>query len=155
MNPEDRLLETITALGARIDALEAERAASGLMHRYAAALDEPDPDELARLFTADGTLDTTRASYRGHDEIAGFFRAARAADDSDKRHFLCQPDVRSTGDGRVALDCYFSYIARGTDSALGWGTYGAVCRVESGVAAFDSLRIAVHHGTDLGRGWRR
>ncbi len=63
--------------------------------------------------------------------------------------------MRSTGHGRVALDCYFSYIARGTDSALGWGTYAAVCRVEPGVAAFDSLRIAVHHGTDLGRGWRR
>jgi len=155
VNPEDRLLETINALGARIDALEAERAATGLMHRYAAALDEPDPDELARLFTADGTLETTRGSYRGHDEIAGFFRSARAADDSDKRHFLCQPEVRSIGAGRVALDCYFSYIARGAASMLGWGTYTAVCDVDSGVAAFDSLRIAVHLGTDLSRGWRR
>ncbi|MDV2478387.1 nuclear transport factor 2 family protein [Rhodococcus zopfii] len=155
MNPEDRLLYRITALAARIEVLESERAACGLMHRYAAALDEPDPDMLARLFTAEGTLRTSRGTFRGHDEIAGFFRSARAADDSDKRHFVCQPDVRSIDARRVALDCYFSYIARGSDSMLGWGTYAAVCRVESGIAVFDSLNIAVHLGTDLTRGWHR
>lgn len=156
MNPDDRYRSQIASLTARLDTLEAERAACTLMHTYAATLDRPDPDELAALFTTDGILVTSRSTHRGHDDIAGFFRAARATDDSEKRHFLCQPAVHTTEPGLVALDCYFTYTARGAErSMLGWGTYSAQCRIESGRAYFTSLIIDVHLGTDLGTGWPR
>ncbi|MFF0815197.1 nuclear transport factor 2 family protein [Rhodococcus sp. NPDC003318] len=146
----------LATLTARVAALEAERAAGNLAHRYAAALDRPDPEVLARLFVADGVLDTSRGTYRGRDEIAAFFRRAAALDDSEKRHFVCAPEVRASSAEIAELDCYFGFTGRGENrSMLGWGTYSAACRVESGTASFERLTIRVHVGTDLEAGWPR
>nr|WP_277351993.1 nuclear transport factor 2 family protein [Rhodococcus sp. HNM0563] len=147
---------TIEQLAGRVAALESERAAAGLMHRYAAQLDAPAPEKLALLFADDGALVTRLGTFRGHDEIGGFFRTAGGTDPSEKRHFVCQPEVRSISTGLVQLDCYFGYTARAAHgSGLGWGTYSAVIRTEVGDARFESLAIDVHVGTDLARGWPR
>lgn len=152
----DPLHAQIDDLMSRVITLESERAASGLMHRYAALLDHPMPESLASLFAADGTLVTGRGTYLGHDEIAGFFRSARSTDDSDKRHFICLPDLRAHAPDRVHLECYFGYTARAREgSGIGWGTYTADILTSSGEALFESLTIDLHVGTDLARGWAR
>lgn len=144
----------IHALAARVAALEAERAASGLMHRYAALLDAPVPESLASLFISDGELRTSRGAYRGHDEITGFFRNARSIDPSEKRHFVCQPRVTTDESGLVLLECYFGYTARADrSSGIGWGTYTAEIRATNADALFESLTIDLHMGTDLEQGW--
>lgn len=144
----------ISDLAARVATLEAERAASGLMHRYAALLDTPEPEALAALFLPDGYLRTRRGTYRGHDEIAGFFRNARSIDPSEKRHFVCQPRVTTDETGLVHLECYFGYTARAErSSGIGWGTYTADIRAANAGALFESLTIDLHVGTDLEQGW--
>ncbi|MEE2056964.1 nuclear transport factor 2 family protein [Rhodococcus artemisiae] len=156
MSAESRLQTLLDDLVSRVTTLESERAASGLMHRYAALLDNPAPESLASLFTDDGVLATGRGTHSGRDEIAGFFRSARAADDSDKRHFICQPELRAYTPDRVRLQCYFGYTARAGDgSGIGWGTYTAEVCTDSGEALFESLTIDLHVGTDLERGWGR
>lgn len=154
MSTESRLQATVEHLIDRVTTLESERTAAGLMHRYAALLDAPVPENLALLFTDDGALVTRRGTFRGRDEVAAFFREARGTDSSEKRHFVCQPDIRSTATNLVQLDCYFGYTARATrESGLGWGTYSAVIRTDAGDALFESLAIDVHVGTDLSNGW--
>ncbi|MGX6509231.1 nuclear transport factor 2 family protein [Rhodococcus sp. SJ-2] len=156
MSTELRLQALLDDLVSRVTTLESERAASGLMHRYAALLDNPVPDSLASLFTDDGVLTTGRGIHTGRDEIAGFFRSARSTDDSEKRHFICQPEIRAHTHDRVHLQCYFGYTARARGgSGIGWGTYTADIRASSGEARFESLTIDLHVGTDLERGWDR
>lgn len=151
---DDDTRAALAALTGRVARLEAERAAGNLMHRYAAALDRPVPETLAELFVEDGVLDTTRGIHRGRREIAEFFRNAAALDDSEKRHFVCLPQIHTSSTEIAELDCYFGYTARGEGrSMLGWGTYSATCRVDSGTAAFTRLAIRVHVGTDLEAGW--
>ncbi|MGW5075904.1 nuclear transport factor 2 family protein [Rhodococcus sp. NPDC004095] len=152
MTPDEMTI-ALTALTERVAGLEAERAALSLMHRYAAALDDPDPAALSRLFTPDGTLATPRAEHRGRAAIVDFFTQARQRDASTKRHFVCQPEVTTTGPDRAALQCYFLYTAlpgaSEPPSVLGWGAYRAECRIDSGTALFESLRIAVHATSEL------
>ncbi|MFD6858752.1 nuclear transport factor 2 family protein [Rhodococcus sp. NPDC060090] len=156
MSTDPRLQALLDDLISRVTTLESERTASGLMHRYAALLDRPSPESLASLFTGDGALVTGRGTHRGRGEIAEFFRSARAGDDSDKRHFICQPELRAHTPERVRLECYFGYTARAREgSGIGWGTYTADILTSSGEALFETLTIDVHIGTDLARGWAR
>ncbi|MGN0125459.1 MAG: nuclear transport factor 2 family protein [Rhodococcus sp. (in: high G+C Gram-positive bacteria)] len=151
---ETELHSLIHDLATRVATLEAEREASGLMHRYAALLDAPVPESLASLFASGGELRTSRGTYRGRDEITGFFRNARSIDPSEKRHFICQPRVTTGESGLVVLECYFGYTSR-TDrsSGIGWGTYAAEIRATNADALFESLTIDLHMGTDLEQGW--
>jgi hypothetical protein len=146
----DDVLAALNVLTERVAVLEAHRAAGDLMHRYAGALDDPDPERLSLLFTRTGILRTPSAEYRGRSAIGGFFAAARERDTSDKRHFVCQPEIEAHESGIVSLRCYFLYTALGSGrSALGWGTYAAECLTDSGTAQFESLTIAVHGDADL------
>lgn len=137
----------LAALTDRVLRLEAHRAAGDLMHRYAAALDDPDPRTLSMLFTPDGVLRTPRGEHRGRGAVAEFFTSARRQDPSDKRHFVCQPRIETPQTGVVALTSYFLYTSTTPQgSALGWGLYEAECRTGTGPAEFVSLTITPHTG---------
>ncbi|MCJ0905419.1 nuclear transport factor 2 family protein [Rhodococcus sp. ARC_M6] len=141
---------------ARLRRLEDCTAATGLLHRYAAALDNPVPELVAGLFTADGILSTGRGEYKGHDAIADFYRTVPSFDPSEKRHFIALPNVASAGDGVVEIEAYFTYIGRDDDaSRLGWGLYRDTVLVNEGQALFSSMVIEMHFNGNLNQGWPR
>ena len=141
---------------ARLRRLEDCSSATGLLHRYAAALDHPVPELVAGLFTADGTLSTGRGEHKGRGAIADFYRTVPSFDPSEKRHFIALPNVAWAGVGVVEIEAYFTYIGRDDDaSRLGWGLYRDTVQVNEGQALFSSMVIEMHFNGDLNHGWPR
>lgn len=153
---ENDMVARLNDVEARLRRLEDCAAATGLMHRYAAALDNPVPEFVAGLFTADGVLRTGRGEHKGRGAIADFYRSVPTFDPTEKRHFIALPKVTWIGEGVVEIEAYFTYIGRGDDaSTLGWGLYRDTIVVDAGAALFGSKEIDVHFGGDLNQGWPR
>lgn len=152
---DDALMIRLAEIEERTQRLEDKEQARNLLHTYAAVLDDPEPDAIAALFEADATLRTTTGVHRGRPAIAEFFRAARSADDSEKRHFVTSPDVEWISPGCVKISSYFIYTARSNrDAVLGWGTYEDLVSVSAVGAKFTSKFIDVQFRGEIGTGWQ-
>lgn len=146
--------DRLTAVLARLQALEDAEASRNHLHAYAAALDAPTPEAVADLFTPDGVLHVGGESFRGRDAVVEFYRSRIAADPSEKRHFITSPRVRTLAPGLLEVASYFLWTARADRrSVLGWGTYLDEVRVVDGVALFAAKTITPHVMTDLAAGW--
>ncbi|HEY8534248.1 MAG TPA: nuclear transport factor 2 family protein [Micromonospora sp.] len=130
------------------------RRATGILHAFAASLDEPDVDTVLKLFREDAVLETPRFTARGHAEIGAFFQRAWAADPSTKRHFVMSPRVTWLEPGRVRLETYFLFVGRLPGSSIiGWGTYDDIVDVSGQEPLFAYIRMESHLRTDLQSGW--
>jgi uncharacterized protein (TIGR02246 family) len=137
----------------RVARLEEAELARNLLHAYAEALDDPVPEDVARLFAHDGVLSVPAGDFTGRDEITGFYRD-RLAGASEKRHFIMNVRTRMLGPGLVEVASYFVFTAREADaSGIGWGTYLDVVEVAEGSARFARKTITPHLATDLDAGW--
>ncbi|GAA4142129.1 nuclear transport factor 2 family protein [Actinomadura keratinilytica] len=145
----------------RVRRLEESETARNHLHRYAEALDDPDPEAVAALFTEDGALHTRLAgrpgrTMTGRAAIAAFYRDRIAADPSPKRHFIVGPRTTWVAPGEVEIASYFLFTARAdVSSVIGWGTYRDRLRVDGGTALFADKTIDLQVSTDLEKGWAR
>ena len=134
----------------RLDRLETIEAARELLARYADACDAQDLEGVVSLFAPDCALDVPDQTYRGTDEVRGFYRQAWEADPSQKSHFITNVKTRWLGSGRVAVDCYFLYTAAGdATSVLGWGEYTDVVSTATGLACFERKAITIRRAWEV------
>lgn len=138
----------------RVQRLEDCQGATGLLHTFAAALDEPVLDDVVSLFLPDAVLQTVRGEHVGHAAIKAFFADAWQRDASAKRHFVMAPRVTWLRPGRVRVETYFTFIGRlPQESILGWGTYDDEIDTTGPEPRFARLRMESHLRTELAQGW--
>src|SRR5690349_18731986 len=86
-----------------------------LLHTYAFLVDTHTYEDLAQLFTDEGTItDSNVGSFTGSADIVRFFREASQTPLPDgwpqprlMRHHLTSNRVRLSGDGAATCDAYF------------------------------------------------
>lgn len=145
----------VHALIQRLERLETAELARAASWRYATAVDTPDLDLLATVFTEDAVLVTSKGPRTGRDEVVAYYAAALAAPVA-RKHFLVNQTVTVTGPGRALMESYFMYTYAGDDtSILGWGTYTDRVRVIDGVGYIEEKRISVDVHADTRVGWSR
>jgi SnoaL-like domain len=110
---EQELTETLAAMSARIDALEAEREIMQLLHSYGPALDYGDEAGWAECFTADGRWETggpgassARKDLRGTAELVAFAEKHTRAPGAYHKHCTIDPLITVEGD-RATSVAYF------------------------------------------------
>jgi hypothetical protein len=110
-----------------------------LLHTYAFLVDTHKYDEVARLFTEEGTItDANVGTFTGPDEIVRFFIEATQTPLPDgwpqprlMRHHLTSCRVRLNSEHAATCDAYF--VAMTDTRADHWGRYrDTVARTESG-----------------------
>lgn len=145
--------EDVSALLARIERLETAEAARAASWRYARAVDGPDFDLLAGVFSEDAVLVTRKGPRQGRDAVVDYYRTA-LADPIGRKHFLVNQEVTWLEPGRALLESYFLYTYAGDDtSILGWGSYADRVRVIDGVGYIEEKRISIDVHADTRSGW--
>ena len=148
-------LTDVHALVARLERLETAELARAASWRYATAVDTPDLDLLATVFTEDAVLITSKGPRTGRDEVVAYYASALAAPVA-RKHFLVNQTVTPLGPGQALMESYFMYTYAGDDtSILGWGTYTDRVRVIDGVGYIEEKRISVDVHADTRVGWAR
>ena len=100
-----------------------------LLHAYAFLVDTHKYDDLAGLFSEDGSItDSNVGTFTGSADIVRFFTKATQTPLPDgwpqprlMRHHLTSRRVRLTGDGAATCDAYF--VAMTDTRADHWGRY--------------------------------
>ena len=151
--PAQHLPGSIARAAERLERLETVERAREASWRYAIAVDTPDLDLLAQVFTEDAVLTTRKGPRQGRDEIVAYYAPRwptrwRASTSWSTR--------RSPGSSRAVADMesYFLYTYAGEDtSVLGWGTYHDRVRVIDGVGYIAQKRISIDVHADTRSGW--
>lgn len=144
----------MTSIEERLRRLEDAETARNHVYAYASTLDGPTPEAVADLFAEDAVLHVPAGTFTGRAQIADFFRNRLAAQGSDRRHFVSNPQVRHLAPGLVQVDAYFAFTRRDAGrSSLGWGRYLDTIRIVDGAALFTEKTITPHVFTDLASGW--
>lgn len=153
--PAQHLPGSVATVAARVEQFETAELARAASWRYATAVDTPDLDLLATVFTEDAVLVTSKGPRTGRDEVVAYYAAALSAPVA-RKHFLVNQAVTVTGPGRALMESYFMYTYAGDDtSILGWGTYTDRIRVIDGVGYIEEKRISVDVHADTRVGWSR
>ena len=151
--PAQHLPGSVATVAARLERLETAELARAASWRYATAVDTPDLELLATVFTEDAVLTTSKGSRQGRDEVVAYYATALSAP-VDRKHFLVNQTVTPLGPGRALMESYFMYTYAGDDtSILGWGTYVDRVRVIDGVGYIEEKRISVDIHADTRSGW--
>lgn len=151
--PAQHLPGSHARAASRLQELETAELAREVTWRYATAVDGPDYDLLAGVFTDDAVLVTRRGPQEGRDAIIDYYRAAMA-DPVARKHFMVNQKVTSTGPGKALVESYFLYTYAGDDtSILGWGNYVDRVRVIDGVGYIEEKRISIDTHADVREGW--
>lgn len=138
---------------ARLERLETAELAREATWRYATAVDGPDLELLAGVFTDDAVLVTSKGPREGRDAVVDYYRTALATP-VQRRHFLVNQNVTSTGPGTAVVESYFLYTYAGdATSILGWGRYTDRVRVINGVGYIEHKQISVAVHADVREGW--
>ncbi|BCB83859.1 nuclear transport factor 2 family protein [Phytohabitans suffuscus] len=148
-------MDDVNALAARLRRMERMERARGLLHEYAAAVDERSVEAVVALFHPEAVLRNPRGLFTGTAEIAGAYRTAWDLDPSHKRHFIATPRLAVGPDEVIGAAAHFHFIGRGPDlSVIGWGAYDTRIDVtDDDRAGFRSMTITVHLSTDITAGW--
>jgi hypothetical protein len=121
---------------------------------YARACDAQDLVGLQRLFAKECELEIPGRSWRGRDDVIGFFRDAWREDPSQKSHFVTNVECECVGPGLVAVAAYFLYTAAGDHSSvLGWGRYRDLVDTAGSQPLFRHKWMAVTRAVDVREGW--
>lgn len=151
--PAQHLPGSHASAAARLEELETAELAREATWRYATAVDGPDYDLLAGVFTDDAVLVTRKGPREGRDAIIEYYRTAMA-DPVARKHFMVNQKVTSTGPGTALVESYFLYTYAGDDTAiLGWGNYIDRVRVIDGVGYIEEKRISIDMHADVREGW--
>jgi uncharacterized protein (TIGR02246 family) len=153
--PAHHLPGSVATVAARVEQLETAELARAASWRYATAVDTPDLELLATVFTEDAVLITSKGPRQGRDEVVAYYATALATP-VGRKHFLVNQTVTPLGPGRALMVSYFLYTYAGDDtSILGWGTYIDRVRVIDGIGYIEEKRISVDVHADTRVGWMR
>jgi len=154
----DRTTEELTArlaqLEQRVAALESVESVRHTLSDYARALDERQPELLDRIFTDDCHLVTIPwgADSRGKVRMLRVFERYWARFANPRRYYANEA-ITVDGETATAFTYWFVTQDDGDRSAIGWGTYDWVFRLENGTWRISELVIRVLTMTTLDRGW--
>jgi len=153
--PAQHLPGSVATISTRLEQLENAELARAASWRYAEAVDTPDLELLAKVFTEDAVLTTSKGSRQGRDQVIAYYATA-LADPVQRKHFLVNQTVTPLGPDLVLLESYFMYTFAGNDtSMLGWGNYVDRVRIIDGVGYIEDKRITADVHADSRVGWAR
>ncbi|WP_345262483.1 nuclear transport factor 2 family protein [Nocardioides nanhaiensis] len=133
--------------------IEVERAATQLLHEYAARLDGVGGGSVGALFTEDGVLELPDGVHQGRAGIE-FVLAGAAAAAASTHHVVTNIRVVQVSGSRVWLVSSFLAILRRVGaSGVAWGHYHDVVELDADRPLFVRKRIEPLVRTDLVRGW--
>ena len=114
----DPTMETVLA---RLEHLEAERAIVDTMYAYGSSLDYGDRDRFLQCFTSDAEYVVDMRSdadagftFRGHEELDGYYTGHSHAPDAWHKHVTTNPSVTVDG-GRASAVSYFLRVDAGPE----------------------------------------
>jgi hypothetical protein len=144
----------LALLEKRVATLEAVEGVRHTLSEYARALDERRPDLLDRIFTDDCHLVTIPwgADSQGKARMLRVFDRYWARFSNPRRYYANEA-IRVDGETATAFMYWFVTQDDGDRSAIGWGTYDWVFRLEGGAWKISELVIRVLTMTTLDRGW--
>lgn len=151
--PAQHLPGSVARVAERLERLETAERAREASWRYAVAVDTPDLDLLAQVFTEDAVLTTRKGPRQGRDEIVAYYGTA-LADPLARKHFMVNQKVTWIETGVAEMESYFIYTYAGEDtSVLGWGSYNDRVRVIDGVGYIEQKQISIDVHADTRSGW--
>ena len=151
--PSQHLPGSMARLSSRLERLELTEAARLATWRYANAVDGPDFDLLAEVFTDDAVLASRSGDKRGRDAVLAYYRGALEAPIA-RKHLLANQEVEIVSPSEAIVRSYFAYTYAGdSTSILGWGSYSDRVRMEDGVARISEKRITIDASGDVLPGW--
>ena len=128
------------------DAVIAELAVHRLLHRYVAAVDALDPEQVGACFAPGGVL-VVRGVERTDEQIVAFYRERLTF---PTLHLITGITIASRDDGLVEAGCNLFAIEM---RESGWhgvsGRYDDVIRVEDARAVFVRRHIGIHQRVTL------
>jgi ketosteroid isomerase-like protein len=144
----------LAALERRVRTLEAMEGVRQTMSDYARAIDERRPDLLLRIVTDDCHFVTIPwgADTRGAARMLRAFERYWARFSNPRRYYANEA-IRVDGERAAAFSYWFVTQDDGDRSAIGWGTYDWVFRLEDGIWKVSDFTIRVLTMTTLDRGW--
>ena len=150
----DPVAARLAQLERRVAALESVEGVRHTLCDYARALDERRPDLLHRIFTDDCHLITIPwgADTRGKARMLRAFDRYWARFANPRRYYANEA-IHVDGETATAFMYWFVTQDDGDRSAIGWGTYDWVFRLEAGAWRISELVIRVLTMTTLDRGW--
>jgi len=151
---EEQLAARVAQLERRVTALESVEGVRHTLCDYARALDERRPELLDRIFTDDCHLVTIPwgADTRGKARMLRAFERYWARFANPRRYYANEA-ITVDGETATAFTYWFVTQDDGDRSAIGWGTYDWVFRLEDGTWKISELVIRVLTMTTLDRGW--
>ena len=150
----EELAARVAQLERRVAALESVEGVRHTLSDYARALDERRPELLDRIFTDDCHLVTIPwgADSRGKARMLRAFERYWARFANPRRYYANEA-ITVDGETATAFTYWFVTQDDGDRSAIGWGTYDWVFRLEGGTWRISELVIRVLTMTTLDRGW--
>jgi hypothetical protein len=151
---EEQLAARVAQLERRVTALESVEGVRHTLCDYARALDERRPELLDRIFTDDCHLVTIPwgADTQGKPRMLRAFERYWARFANPRRYYANEA-ITVNGETATAFTYWFVTQDDGDRSAIGWGTYDWVFRLEDGIWKISELVIRVLTMTTLDRGW--
>lgn len=151
--PAQHLPGSVGTVARRVQDLETVEAARQATWRYAQAVDGPDLDLLADVFTEDAVLVSRSGAKEGREAVIDYYRRALEAP-VGRKHLLTNQDVELVAPGEAIVRSYFAYTYAGTQtSVLGWGSYVDTVRVVDGIGRIAEKRISIDASGDVHPGW--
>lgn len=151
--PSQHLPGSMARLSSRLDRLELSEAARLATWRYATAVDGPDFDLLADVFTEDAVLASRSGDKRGRDAVLAYYRGALEGPIA-RKHLLTNQEIEVVSPSEAIVRSYFAYTYAGdATSILGWGSYVDRVRMDDGVARICEKRITIDASGDVLPGW--
>lgn len=125
--------------GDKLDILE-------LYARYSRAEDEGDVEAFLATFAADGSIASSRDTFRGRDLLRQFFTGSVYMG-AGRRHFTANHVITVDAGGALARANFMLIRTEGEPKLIVTGTYTDTLKKVDGVWRFSHRRIEVDPGT--------
>jgi len=148
------VIESNSTLAERVARLETAEETRGLVAAYARAIDAQDPDALSRIFAPSIVLSAGERSFRGLDDVLGFYTGYWSSHAVERRHFITNVAITELSPTGAVAQSYFLFVsADDRTPMIGWGTYRDTFRRQEGALRFTAKEITVELDVDVRIGW--
>lgn len=145
--------DPLAELDRRVRRIEGEKAATQLLHEYAARLDGGAGGSVGALFAEDGVLELPDGVHQGRADIELALAGAAAAAASTHHVVTNIRTVRMSGSRVWLVSSFLAILRRVGASGVAWGRYHDVVKIDADRPLFLSKRIEPLVRTDLAQGW--
>ncbi len=148
------MIESSPTLEERVARQETAEEARGLIAAYGLAIDSQDPAALSRIFAPVIVLSAGERSFRGLDEVLGFYTEYWSSHPVVRRHFITNVAITELSPTTAVARSYFMFLsAVDTTPMIGWGTYLDTFERDDGELKFTAKQITVELDVDVRTGW--